>query len=86
MARFAPETAASRLARRARYLLSRVVGNRLRNSQWTRFVTRNGCRFKHPIFSLCGTLSYGAWTKPYFFEKKWKRIWPETFDRFCEQE
>lgn len=49
MARFAPETAAFRLARRARYLLSRVVGNRLQNSQRTRFVTRNGRRFKRLI-------------------------------------
>lgn len=49
MARFAPETTAFRLARRARYLLSRVVGNRLQNSQRTRFVTRNGRRFKRLI-------------------------------------
>ena len=49
MARFAPETVAFRLARRARYLLSRVVGNRLQNSQRTRFVTRNGCRLKRLI-------------------------------------
>lgn len=49
MARFEPETAAFRLARRARYLISRAVGNRLQNSQRTRFVTRNGRRFKRLI-------------------------------------
>lgn len=80
MARFAPETAAFRLARRARYLLSRVVGNRLRNSQQTRFVTRNGRRFKRLILRDTAL--------PVEFERNLDTftVRPETFDKFCEQE
>lgn len=76
MARFAPETAAFRLARRARYLLSRVVGNRLRNSQRTRFVTRSGRRFKR--------LTLRDTTPAAEFERNLDAftVRPETFDKF----
>ncbi len=47
--RFAPETATFRLTRRLRYLLSRLLGNRLQNSQQTSFETLNGQRFKRLI-------------------------------------
>ena len=36
-----------------------------------------------PFVELCHA---AAWTKLYFFEKKWKRIRPELFDKFCERE
>lgn len=80
MARFAPETAAFRLARRARYLLSRVVGNRLQNSQRTRFVTRNECRFKRLILRDTALATE--------FERNLNAftVRPETFDKFWERE
>ena len=44
-----PETAVFRCARRLRYHLSRLFGNRLQNSQRLSFVTVNGQRFKRLI-------------------------------------
>ena len=46
---FAPETVSFRLMRRLRYLVSRLLGNRLQNSQRTSFQTLNGRRFKRLI-------------------------------------
>jgi hypothetical protein len=46
---FTPETVTFRLMRRLRYLLSRLFGNRLQNSQQTAFETLNGQRFKRLI-------------------------------------
>ena len=47
--RFTPETVTFRLMRRLRYLLYRLFGNRLQNSQQTSFETLNGQRFKRLI-------------------------------------
>ena len=44
-----PETKSFRLLRRLRYLVSRLFGNRLQNSQRTSFETLNGRRFKRLI-------------------------------------
>ena len=44
-----PETKSFRLLRRLRYLVSRLFGNRLQNSQQTSFETLNGRRFKRLI-------------------------------------